>query len=296
MQVTPQIAEVRGAIASARAAGKRIGCVPTMGALHAGHLSLVEEANGQADFVVVTIFVNPTQFAPHEDLGEYPRPLEDDLANCQTAGVDLVYTPEVSALYPDGFETFVDVERLSTILEGKHRPGHFRGVATIVLKLLNIIQPDVACFGQKDFQQQTLIRRMVRDLDLPVEIVICPTIREPDGLAMSSRNAYLSAEERRTALSLHRSLLVAEEMVTDGETNLKLVRTAMESLFAASVDVDLEYATIADPDTLEELSEPRPRMVALVAARVGTTRLIDNLLIDLDPPDGRKPGAISLAG
>jgi pantoate--beta-alanine ligase len=296
MQVIPHIGEIREAVAAARAAGKRIGCVPTMGALHDGHLSLVEAALRRSDFVVVTIFVNPTQFAPHEDLDAYPRPLEDDIAKCEAAGVDLVYTPETSSLYPDGFETFVDVERLSTILEGKHRPGHFRGVATIVLKLLNIIQPDCACFGQKDYQQQTLIRRMVRDLDLPVEIVICPTVRERDGLAMSSRNAYLSAEERKTALSLHRSLLVAEEMITDGEENLKLVRTAMESQFSASVDVELEYATIADPDSLDELSEPRPRMVALVAARVGTTRLIDNLLIDRDPPDGRKPGAMSLAG
>ena len=267
-----------------------------MGALHDGHLSLVDEARRQSDFVVVTIFVNPTQFAPHEDLDAYPRPLEEDVAKCEAAGVDLVYTPEIGSLYADGFETFVDVERLSTILEGKHRPGHFRGVATIVLKLLNIVQPDVACFGQKDYQQQTLIRRMVRDLDLPVEIVVCPTIRERDGLAMSSRNAYLSSEERKAALSLHRSLLVAEEMITDGESNLKLVRTAMESQFAASVGVELEYATVADPDTLEELLEPRPRMVALVAARVGTTRLIDNLLVDLDPPDGRKPDATSLAG
>ena len=192
-----------------------------------------------------TIFVNPTQFAPHEDLDEYPRPLEQDLALCNDAGVDVVFTPEVSALYPDGFETFVDVERISTILEGAHRPGHFRGVATIVLKLLNIVQPDIACFGQKDYQQQTLIRRMVRDLDLPVEIVVCPTIREPDGLAMSSRNAYLSHEERKTALSLHRSLLVAEEMITDGESNLKRVRTAMESLLTAAVHVLPEYATIA---------------------------------------------------
>ena len=202
-----------------------------------GHMSLVDDARRRTDFLVVTIFVNPTQFAPHEDLEQYPRPLEDDLAKCQSANVDLVFTPEAGALYPDGFETFVDVERLSTMLEGKHRPGHFRGVATIVLKLLNLVQPEVAWFGQKDYQQQALIRRMVCDLDVPVEIVIGPTIREPDGLAMSSRNAYLSPEERKTALSLHRSLLVAEEMVMDGESNLKRVRRAMESLFTASVDV-----------------------------------------------------------
>lgn len=296
MQVTPHITDVRESVTAARASGKRIGCVPTMGALHAGHMSLIEEARRQCGYIVATIFVNPTQFAPDEDLDQYPRPLEDDLAKCQDAGVDLVFTPEVPSLYPDGFETFVDVERLSRELEGKHRPDHFRSVATIVLKLLNIVQPDIACFGQKDYQQQTLIRRMVRDLDLPVEIVICPTIREPDGLALSSRNAYLSPEEREAALSLYRSLLLAEDLIKHGESLFKRVRTVMAFELGLAEEVSVEYATIADADTLEELTEPSPRMVALVAARVGTTRLIDNLLIEFDPPDGRKAAAMALAG
>jgi pantoate--beta-alanine ligase len=282
MQVASTIAEIRDTVSAARAEGRRIGCVPTMGALHAGHLSLVELARRQSDFVVVTIFVNPTQFAPTEDLARYPRPLEDDLAKCRQAGVDVVFTPGVSALYPDGFETFVTVERISTLLEGAHRPDHFRGVATIVLKLLNIVQPDIACFGQKDYQQQTLIRRMVRDLDLPVEIVIGPTIREPDGLALSSRNVYLTDEQRTAGLSLYRCLQRAQQMVTAGETDLVGVRTAMRDELTRSELVKPDYATIADADSLEELTAPRERMVALVAARVGSTRLIDNLLIKCD--------------
>lgn len=279
MQVASTIAEIRDVLSAARAEGRRIGCVPTMGALHAGHLSLVELARRQSDFVVVTIFVNPTQFAPTEDLARYPRPLEDDLAKCRQAGVDLVFTPEVPSLYPDGYETFVTVERISTLLEGAHRPDHFRGVATIVLKLLNIVQPHVACFGQKDYQQQTLIRRMVRDLDLPVAIVIGPTVRESDGLAMSSRNVYLNDEQRTAALSLHRCLQRAQQMVTAGETDLAKVRAAMLDELTGSDLVTPDYATIADADSLEELTAPRERMVALVAARVGTTRLIDNLLL-----------------
>lgn len=251
-----------------------------MGALHAGHMSLIEEAQRQCEFVVVTIFVNPTQFAPTEDLDKYPRPLEDDLAKCREAGVHLVFTPDVASLYPDGYETYVDVERISSVLEGTHRPRHFRGVATIVLKLFNIVQPDVACFGQKDYQQQTLIRRMVSDLDLPLEIVICPTVREADGLALSSRNVYLSAEQRQSALSLSQCLRRADEMIQNGEGDVHLVRAAMLEVLLAADGVIPEYTTIADADTLEELSVPRERMVALVAARVGDTRLIDNRIIE----------------
>lgn len=282
MQVASTIAEIRDAVSAARAKGLRIGCVPTMGALHAGHLSLVELARRQSDFVVVTIFVNPTQFAPTEDLARYPRPLEEDLAKCRHASVDLVFTPEVPALYPDDFETFVTVEKISTVLEGAHRPDHFRGVATIVLKLFNIVQPDIACFGQKDYQQQALIRRMVRDLDLPIEIVIGPTVREPDGLAMSSRNAYLSGEERTAALALYRSLQLARRMIVEGQTDPADVRAAMLGELTAGELVIPDYVTIADADSLEELTAPRERMVALVAARVGSTRLIDNLLIERD--------------
>jgi pantoate--beta-alanine ligase len=253
-----------------------------MGALHAGHISLVELARRHSDYVVATIFVNPTQFAPTEDLAKYPRPLQDDLAKCRQAGVDVVYTPEVAAMYPDNFETYVNVEKISTVLEGAHRPDHFRGVATIVLKLFNIILPDVACFGQKDYQQQTLIRRMVRDLDIPVEIVIGPTVREPDGLAMSSRNVYLTGEQRTAALSLYRSLQLARQTIESGEADLSAVRAAMLAELTAGKLVVPDYATIADADSLEELTIPRERMVALVAARVGKTRLIDNLPIERD--------------
>ncbi|MBX3439405.1 MAG: pantoate--beta-alanine ligase [Planctomycetaceae bacterium] len=279
MQVAKSIVEVRDAVAESRQRGSRVGCVPTMGALHAGHLSLMTECRRQCDYVVVWIFVNPTQFAPHEDLGKYPRPLEDDLAKCSAAGVDLVFTPEVSTLYPEGFETFVTVDQLSRVFEGTQRPTHFRGVSTIVTKIFNIIQPDVACFGQKDYQQQALIRRMVRDLDIPVEIVTCPTIREPDGLALSSRNMYLNKDERQAALSLYQSLQWASERVRAGETDLVRLRGEMLDQLRQQPLVQPDYATIADADTLEVLDVPRGRMVALVAARVGTTRLIDNLLL-----------------
>ncbi|MGD9856491.1 MAG: pantoate--beta-alanine ligase [Planctomycetaceae bacterium] len=279
MHVVQTIAEVRSAVREARRRGLRIGCVPTMGALHAGHMSLVAECRRQSGFVAVWIFVNPTQFAPHEDLEKYPRPLEDDLTNCRAAGVDLVFTPDGSSLYPERFETYVTVERLSQILEGEHRPTHFRGVATIVTKLFNIIQPDVACFGQKDYQQQALIRRMVHDLDIPVEIVTCPTVREPDGLALSSRNVYLSADERRAALSLYEALQLAAERIGTGETDLAKVRAAMLDHLRSQPLVEPDYSTIADTETLEQLDTPRPRMVALVAATVGRTRLIDNLIM-----------------
>ncbi len=282
MQRVDTISDIRRAVVTARQAGQRIGCVPTMGALHAGHLSLIEEARRRSDFVVVTIFVNPTQFAPNEDLTRYPRPLEDDLRQCRTAGASLVFTPEVAALYPDEHQTFVDVDQLSRIWEGAARPGHFRGVATIVLKLFNIVQPDVACFGAKDFQQQTLIRRMVTDLDLTTEIVVCPTVREADGLAMSSRNVYLSPADRQSALALYRSLQIARTAIIGGHTDLADIRRQMLACLCAEQGVQPDYATIVDSDTLQELSSPGPRMVALVAARVGKTRLIDNLPIILE--------------
>lgn len=280
MQVVETVEEVRKAVAEARAGGEWIGCVPTMGALHAGHMSLVKNCSERTDFVVVTIFVNPTQFGPNEDLSKYPRPIEDDLEKCRETGVDLVYTPEVPAMYPEGFETYVELEQLPMRLEGEHRPTHFRGVTTIVTKLFNIVQPDIACFGQKDYQQQTLIRRMVRDLDMPIEIVVCPTVREADGLALSSRNVYLSEHERRSALSLYASLQLAQERIEAGETDLPKLRAEMRELMASHEHVTPDYATIADVDSLEELDSPVPQMVALVAAKVGQTRLIDNLVIE----------------
>ena len=276
------IADLRSHVRDARLSGQTVGCVPTMGALHSGHISLIEAARRETDFVVVTIFVNPTQFGPNEDYSRYPRPLEDDLAKCRDAGVDLVFHPATDVVYPGDEMTFVDVPKLSSTLEGAHRPGHFRGVATIVLKLFNMVQPDVAFFGRKDYQQQLLIRHLVRDLDLPIEIRTCPTVREDDGLALSSRNAYLSEDERQTALALSRSLQMACELCQDG-TSPADARRAMQELLEATDGLVLDYATIADAEALEELDESVGEMVGLIAARVGSTRLIDNMPIRLEP-------------
>ncbi len=275
---------LRDAVGAARRSGLKIGLTPTMGALHAGHQSLMHAARSECGFVVATIFVNPTHFGPHEDFHRYPRDLARDLAACEAAGVDLVFHPPVAAMYPADHVTFVEVAGLSNLWEGKSRPGHFRGVATVVLKLLNLVTPDIAYFGQKDFQQQAIIRRMCRNLDLPVEIRVCPIVRDADGLALSSRNVYLSAEDRAAALALSRCLQVAAGMVGGGETDLALVRRAMRKELAASPRVEPDYATLVDPETLEEVDDCPPRLAAIVAARVGTTRLIDNLLIDRCPP------------
>lgn len=284
MDVISEIGPLRAAIAAARQRECRIGCVPTMGALHAGHFSLMEECRKRVDYVVATIFVNPSQFAPTEDLSRYPRPLSADLAGCRGAGVDVVFTPEIPALYPPGFETWVSLDHLSSMLEGEIRPTHFRGVATIVAKLFNIVQPDVACFGAKDFQQQALIRQMVRDLDFPVEVVVCETVREPDGLALSSRNVYLSADERRSALSLSQALRLAEERFQSGETSIPAVESAMWDRLRSTPLLDPQYAVVRDPESLAPLKVPQPEMVALIAAKVGQTRLIDNRMIRLQTP------------
>lgn len=277
MLVSGSTAEIRREVAAARKRGARWGLVPTMGALHRGHLSLIEAARHECEVVAVSIFVNPAQFGPQEDFTRYPRPLEQDLAHCRSLGVDLVYQPDVSTVYPSGFCTFVEVAGLSDVLEGKFRPGHFRGVTTVVLKLLNVVQPDIAFFGQKDFQQQLILRRMARELDLPCEIRTCPTVRDPDGLALSSRNVYLSAEERESALSLHRSLLTAQESLRQGETRLDVVRRRMLDILTAAPAVRPDYATIVDSETLVEPDLAASPLTAVVAARVGSTRLIDNL-------------------
>ncbi len=279
--VAKTITELREHVRAARHSSLRIGCVPTMGALHAGHISLVEAAKRECEFVVVTIFVNPTQFAPHEDLSKYPRPFERDLEMCRAAGVDVVFHPEVETVYPTGATTFVEVAGLSSILEGAFRPTHFRGVATIVLKLFNMVLPDVAFFGQKDFQQQLVIKQMVRDLDVPVEIRTCPTLREPDGLAMSSRNVYLSADDRQTSLALSQALKLATEMCQQAETNPAEVRAAMCRHLESFPGVRVDYATLVDATSLAEIESFVPEMVALIAARVGTTRLIDNMTVRL---------------
>jgi len=275
---------MRGIVWQAQQQGSRVGFVPTMGALHAGHLSLIQAAREECDFVVASMFVNPTQFGPDEDFKKYPRNPEIDLKLCAQAGVDVVFQPAVATIYPAGYTTFVDVTGLADVLEGKFRPGHFRGVATVVLKLFNIVPADCAYFGQKDYQQQTIIRRMCAELNLPIEIRVCPTVREADGLALSSRNVYLNAEERHSALALMRSLHLARErireLITNGRQDLTTVRQEMFDLLSKTPRVRAEYATLIHPETLEEVTDVMPRLVAVVAARVGTTRLIDNLIIE----------------
>jgi pantoate--beta-alanine ligase len=282
LEAVSSIAEVRAAVAGARGAGRRVGFVPTMGALHDGHVRLIERCRAESDYVVVSIFVNPTQFAPGEDLDRYPRSLPDDLRRCTEAGANLVFVPCSTTIYPRGKEaTFVEVPGLSHVLEGASRPGHFRGVATVVLALFEIVRPDLAVFGQKDYQQQLLIRRMVEDLHVPVELLVVPTVREPDGLALSSRNRYLDPGQRRAATVLSRALEGARRQVGEGERNGDRVRQMLRQTVESEASVRLDYAEVADADTLEPLVElvPERRAVALLAAWVGTTRLIDNALL-----------------
>ena len=281
-ELVESVPEVRRAVAVARATGTRIGLVPTMGALHDGHVGLIAACGAKAEFVVVSIFVNPTQFGPGEDFERYPRPLEADLERCQAARADLVFAPSAIAIYPHGRRsTFVEVPGLSDVLEGACRPGHFRGVATVVLKLFEIVQPDLAIFGQKDYQQQLLLRRMVQDLHVPVEVHTHPTIREPDGLALSSRNRYLKPQERQAATVLYRALQQAIRAVAGGERRGDRVRQILRQTIESEERVRIDYAEVADADTLARLDdfEPGRRAVALVAARVGTTRLIDNAIL-----------------
>jgi len=279
MQTATTIAETRRIVRDARAAGKIVGCVPTMGALHAGHVSLIEAARRECDFVVVTIFVNPTQFAPHEDLAKYPRPLEKDLEKCEAAGADLVFHPSVDEMYPVERQVNLHVGELASRWEGSSRPTHFDGVATVVLKLFNITLPDKAFFGAKDFQQQAIIRCLCRDLDVPVAIVTCPTVREESGLAMSSRNVYLSDAERDTALAISRALMNARDRFQDPQSTVADVRQQLRQELHAVDGLELDYATVVEPVELTEADEKQPEMVALVAARVGKTRLIDNMLL-----------------
>jgi pantoate--beta-alanine ligase len=267
-------------VSAARAAGKKIGLVPTMGALHAGHASLVDAATKECDYIVVSLFVNPTQFGPNEDFNKYPRMFDADVALCGAHGANLIFAPVVDDVYPPGHATFVEMHGVAEPLEGTFRPGHFRGVATVVLKLLNIVAADTAVFGQKDYQQCCVIRQLVRDFNVPTKIVICPTVREPDGLAMSSRNAYLKPEERKAALALSRALRRAKALVDAGERDMWKVRDALQSELAGEKLVRAQYAVVADAETLQEPSVIDRPCAALVAAFVGTTRLIDNCLLN----------------
>ncbi|MHB1425142.1 MAG: pantoate--beta-alanine ligase [Gemmataceae bacterium] len=288
--VVTDIAPLRRAVAEARRSGRTIGLVPTMGALHAGHLSLIEAARAETGFVVVSIFVNPTQFGPNEDLNRYPRPLERDLELCGTAGVDLVFHPQAATLYPSGYRTFVEVTELQDVLCGAARPGHFRGVATVVLKLFNLVQPERAFFGQKDAQQVRIIEQMVRDLNVPVQVSVCPIVREADGLALSSRNEYLEAEERRGAPVLHQALLEARRRIEAGERDAAAIRQALAERIAGVAGAAIDYAAVVDADSLQALDQiaaDRPLLLAL-AVRFGGTRLIDNLPIDQPAAPARR--------
>jgi len=274
--------EVRRFSHEVREQGRSLGLVPTMGALHEGHLSLVRRARSECTSVVVSIFVNPTQFGPREDLGRYPRNLERDLGLLTPFKIDAVFAPDAGTMYPSGFDTFVDPGAVAQSLEGALRPGHFRGVATVVLKLLNLVRPTTAYFGQKDFQQAMVIRRLIEDFNLDVRLALCPIVREPDGLAMSSRNAYLSAEERVAALALSRALQRAETAFCHGETRLEALVDEMKRVIAAEPHLQLDYAAVAEAQTLAPPAVVIAGSVALIAARVGSTRLLDNLI--LAPP------------
>jgi pantoate--beta-alanine ligase len=286
MQVARDIASSRTAVAAARRDGRRIGCVPTMGALHVAHLSLMEAAKRDGTFLVVTLFVNPTQFGPNEDFASYPRNEAGDLAACERVGADLVFIPLVEEMYPPGAATSVHVAKLTETLCGADRPGHFDGVSTVVTKLFNIVQPDVAYFGQKDAQQLAVIRRMTRDLDLPIEIVGCPTVREPDGLAVSSRNAYLSEPQRKQATCLYRALTEAKTRIASGETDPTAITAAMRQTVSAAGPANIDYISVVDPESMQPVRRiERPVLIAL-AVRIGTTRLIDNLQVDPGRPRG----------
>lgn len=260
--------------------GKSIGFVPTMGALHEGHLSLVRRAKDENDITVVSIFVNPTQFAPGEDYERYPRDLEGDRQKLEKLEVDYLFYPDVQSLYPQGYSTYVTVENLGDKLCGKFRPGHFRGVATVVCKLFNIVKPTRAYFGQKDYQQTLVIRRMVEDLNFDVEIIVCPTVRELDGVAMSSRNLYLNEKERQAATILYRSLKEAEKVLKLQQSPQKAKEKMMEILKSEPLITEIQYAGVYDPLTLQEIEQKNNKYLIALAVKIGQTRLIDNLLIE----------------
>lgn len=281
MKVAKTIKSVRQLVSAARKAGRAIGLVPTMGALHRGHTSLIERSGKHGDFVVVSIFVNPTQFGPKEDLAKYPRPLHEDLRICKDHGVDVVFVPDAKEMYRQEELTWVDVDKISEPLCGRFRPGHFRGVATVCAKLFNIVQPDIAYFGQKDAQQLAVIRRMVADLNFPLKIVGCPIVREADGLALSSRNRYLSPRQRKDATCIYRSLRIAREMIEAGRTNPKTIAAKIRKIINAAKSLSsIDYISIVDAETLQDVSRITGKVLIAIAARFGSTRLIDNVTVD----------------
>jgi pantoate--beta-alanine ligase len=279
MQALPTIREMREACRAVRQRGQSLGLVPTMGALHSGHIVLVRAARAQCDVVAASIFVNPTQFGPNEDFAKYPRTFEQDCALLEAEGVALLFAPQPEEMYPAGAGTFVEVEGVGDRLDGASRPGHFRGVATIVAKLFHIVGPDKAFFGQKDAAQVAVLRSMVRHLNFDLELVVCPTVREPDGLALSSRNRYLSVSERARALVLSNALHVIAAKYRAGEKDVARLLEAGRGVMATEPEVRIDYFAIVDPETLLPLTEARPGALAAVAAHVGSTRLIDNTLL-----------------
>ncbi|MCS7230018.1 MAG: pantoate--beta-alanine ligase [Candidatus Kryptonium sp.] len=283
MRIITKVKEMQKVADELRREGKIIGVVPTMGYLHEGHLSLIRIAKERSDVVITTIFVNPLQFAPHEDYDRYPRDFERDVKLAQSAGCDIIFHPSVEEMYPGNFLSYVEVEKLSKVLEGEFRPTHFRGVTTVVAKLFNITKPHIAVFGQKDAQQALIIRQMVKDLNFDIDIIVAPIVREPDGLAMSSRNVYLSETERKEATVLYESLKLAENLVAQGERNSKVIISKMEELIKSKPSAKIDYIAIVKPDTLEKvenLNEGNEYLIAL-AVRIGTTRLIDNTIVKI---------------
>ncbi len=280
MQIARTISEIRKYVAQARAAGKTVGFVPTMGALHAGHASLIEAAAKRCDYVVASLFVNPTQFGPGEDFEKYPRPFEKDAHLCESHGGHAVFAPSADEMYPRKNLTWVTVDKLTEPLCGQSRPGHFRGVTTVCTKLFNIVGADVAFFGQKDAQQAIVIRRMVADLNMPLEIVVCPTVREPDGLAMSSRNQYLSPQERKEAPVIYRSLQRCAELLDAGERDAAKIVEEMQKVLGQTPALRTEYVSILDAESLERCDPIRGRILVAFAGRLGSTRLIDNIMVD----------------
>jgi pantoate--beta-alanine ligase len=281
MEVVKSTESARVLVRAVRSAGKKVGFVPTMGALHVGHISLIEKAVKECDFVVVSIFVNPTQFGEGEDFEKYPRPLEADLDICRKGGVDVVFVPTPEQMYPTENITWVTVEKLTETLCGESRPGHFRGVATVCAKLFNIVGPDVAYFGQKDGQQVVVIKRMVADLNIPVEIVVCPTVREDSGLAVSSRNKYLTEKQKKDATLIYKSLQQCLEMIESGTTNTGTITAEMRQILSQAPSIQIEYVSIVDAESLQKLDKIAGKVLVAVAVRIGAARLIDNIVVDI---------------
>jgi pantoate--beta-alanine ligase len=277
--IVTTVESMRQAVRESRARGQSVGLVPTMGALHAGHVSLMAAAKSACGFVVVSIFVNPTQFGPNEDFSRYPRPFEKDVELCAAEGVQCVFAPAPSVIYPPGFRTFVEVTQLQDGLCGASRPGHFRGVATVVLKLLNIVQPDVAYFGQKDYQQTRVLEQMVADLNVPTRLAVCPTLREPDGLALSSRNQYLDPAQRSQAPVLYQTLVEVQKLIRQGERRAKVLVDAIRTGIGNAPGARVDYIAIVDANTLEPLERAEGKVLVALAVFFGSTRLIDNVVI-----------------